>query len=77
MKAKSYVISLILIICLILSAVVGYKKGYLGDVFNFKTKNYVDNTIGNNGNITRTRESIYENESSILDSMRQRTIEEI
>lgn len=67
MKAKSYIISLILIICLILSAVVGYKKGYLGDVFNFKTKNYVDNTIGNNGNITRTRESIYENESSILD----------
>ena len=42
MKAKSYIISLILIICLILSAVVGYKKGYLGDVFNFKTKNYVD-----------------------------------
>lgn len=38
MKAKSYIISLILIICLILSAVVGYKKGYLGDVFNFKTK---------------------------------------
>lgn len=38
MKAKSYVISLILIICLILSAVIGYKKGYLGDVFNFKTK---------------------------------------
>ena len=67
MKAKSYVISLILIICLILSAVIGYKKGYLGDVFNFKTKRYVDNTIGNSGSITRTRESIYENESSILD----------
>ena len=46
---------------------IGYKKGYLGDVFNFKTKRYVDNTIGNSGSITRTRESIYENESSILD----------
>ena len=67
MKAKSYVISLILIICLILSAVIGYKKGYLGDVFNFKTKRYVDNTIGNSGIITRTRESLYENESSIFD----------
>lgn len=67
MKTKSYIISLVLIICLILSAVIGYKKGYLGDVFNFKTKKYVDNTIGKNGSITRMRESIYESESSILD----------
>ena len=38
MKAKSSIITLVLIICLVLSAVIGYKKGYIGDIFNLKTK---------------------------------------
>ena len=38
MKAKSSIISLILIICLVISTVIGYKKGYIGDIFNLKTK---------------------------------------
>ena len=67
MKAKSYVISIILIICLILSALIGYKKGYIGDIFNLKTKNYIANVTGNSEAIKRTQESIYKDESSILD----------
>ena len=67
MKAKSSIISLILIICLVLSAVIGYKKGYIGDIFNLKTKKIVDNVTNNNESITRTSEIIYENESAVLD----------
>lgn len=67
MKAKSSIISLILIICLVISTVIGYKKGYIGDIFNLKTKKIVDNVTNNNESITRTSEIIYENESSVLD----------
>lgn len=66
MKAKSSIISLVLIICLVLSAVIGYKKGYIGDIFNLKTKKIIDNVTNNNEGIARTREIIYENESSVL-----------
>ena len=38
MKAKSSIITLVLIICLVLSAVIGYKKGYIGDIFYKKSQ---------------------------------------
>ena len=45
---------------------IGYKKGYIGDIFNLKTKKIIDNVTNNNEGIARTREIIYENESSVL-----------
>ena len=40
-RIKGYIISAILILLLIATAVMGYKKGYLNDVFRKDTQNII------------------------------------
>lgn len=48
-RIKGYIISAILILLLIGTAVMGYKKGYLNDVFRKDTQNIISK--GSNGTV--------------------------
>ena len=57
-RIKGYIISAILILLLIGTAVMGYKKGYLNDVFRKDTQNIISK--GSNGTVKN--EPVYKDE---------------
>lgn len=61
---KGYIISAILILVLIISVVVGYKYGYLDDIFRKDTTNIIKN--GSNTRVTASTEEINKDEITLL-----------
>lgn len=61
---KGYIISAILILVLIISVVVGYKYGYLDDIFRKDTPNITKN--GSNTRVTASTEEINKDEITLL-----------
>lgn len=59
-RIKGYIISAILILLLIATAVMGYKKGYLNDVFRKDTQNIISK--GSTEKTTVKTESVYKEE---------------
>ena len=57
-RIKGYIISAILILLFISTAVMGYKKGYLNDVFRKDTQNIISK--GSNGTVKN--EPVYKDE---------------
>ena len=63
-RIKGYIISAILILLLISTAVMGYKKGYLNDVFRKDTQNIISK--GSKEKTTVKTEPVYKDEVVLL-----------
>lgn len=63
-RIKGYIISVILILLLIATAVMGYKKGYLNDVFRKDTQNIISK--GSKEKTTVKTEPVYKDEVALL-----------
>lgn len=63
-RIKGYIISVILILLLIATAVMGYKKGYLNDVFRKDTQNIISK--GSKEKTTVKTEPVYKDEVVLL-----------
>ena len=63
-RIKGYIISAILILLLIATAVMGYKKGYLNDVFRKDTQNIISK--GSKEKTTVKTEPVYKDEVVLL-----------
>ena len=63
-RIKGYIISAILILLFISTAVMGYKKGYLNDVFRKDTQNIISK--GSTEKTTVKTEPVYKDEVVLL-----------